>query len=261
VSPLFRDRLLIGLAPAEVSLARLRGLWRPRVVHKHSVACDPAFADEAWQGAVAVLKSVELPERCDVTVIVSNHFVRFAIVPWNDALASPAEEEAYVRHHFAKVCGERAKTWSLRSSQMALTAPPRLASAVDGALIEGIRVAFPRHGKVRLVSIQPYLMAAINRFRREIPKSGAWLVLAEPGRACIALHVRGGWRSVQTTRGSWVAALERERHRAEGEAPGLVLLAGAPPEHLTGCTFRELSLEDSELALSASNLRSPGGPN
>lgn len=261
MSPLFRDRLLIGLAPAEVSLARLRGLWRPRVVDKHSVACDPSVGDEAWQGAVAVLKNVDLRERCDVTVIVSNHFVRFAIVPWNDALASPAEEEAYVRHYFAKVYGERAKTWSLRSSEAWSAAPPRLASAVDGALIEAIRVSFPPHGKLRLVSIQPYLMASINRFRREIPRGGAWLVLAEPGRACIALHVRGGWQSVQTTRGSWVAALERERHRTEGEVPDLVLLAGAPPERLTDCTFRELSLDDSELALSASNLRSPGGSN
>jgi hypothetical protein len=259
VSPLFHDRLLVGLAPAEVSLVRVRGLWPPRVVDKHSLACDPGSGDEPWHGAVAVLKSVELRERCDVTVIVSNHFVRYAIVPWNDALLTPAEEEAYVRHHFAKVYGECARGWSLRSSEVAPAAPPRLASAVDSTLIQAIRVCFPRQGRVRLVSIQPYLMVAINRFRTEIPNSGAWLVLAEPGRACVALHAGGGWRSVQSTRGSWIAALERERHRVEGEVPDLVLLAGAPPEPMTGWTLRALRLEDTEVALSASNMRSPVG--
>jgi hypothetical protein len=165
-------------------------------------------------------------------VVLSNHFVRYAIVPWTAGLDTAAEEEAYVRHHFAKVYGERAKTWALRWSDNGGT---RLASAIDQALLEALKQALPR-----LASVQPYLMAAINRCRASIPRSGAWLALVEADRACIALHAGGRWQSVQNAKGAWLDLLERERHRAEGSAPQLALVAGTTPEAAHGWTFQEL---------------------
>ena len=126
MSRLFRDRLLIGLAPAEMT------------VGKDSVACDPAFGAESWQGAISALKALDFKQPCNVTVVLSNHFVRYAIVPWSSSLSTAAEEDAYIRHHFAKIHGERAKAWSLRASESAADAP-RLASAVDQALIDSIK--------------------------------------------------------------------------------------------------------------------------
>ena len=166
-------------------------------------------------------------------MILSNHFVRYAIVPWSEGLDSAAEEEAYVRHHFAKIHGERAKSWALRWSGNGAT---RLASAIDPGLLDALKQALPR-----LVSLQPYLMAAINRCRKSIPKSGAWLALVEEERACIALHAGGRWQSVQNTRGAWLDLLDRERHRAGGEAPDFALVAGARPAgEIPGWKFREL---------------------
>jgi len=210
VSRLFPERLQVRLAPAEVSAGG-------RVL-----ACDPHFGPAPWQGALAALRGLELRERCRVTVLLANDFVRYAVVPWSDALATEAEEQAYVRHHFARIHGERAKSWALRWSG-------GLASAVDARLIEEIRLCFPPQGKAKLGSVQPEFMAAFNRARGAIPAGGAWLVLADAGRACIALHVRGKWLSVQNARGAWQALLERERQRAAGANPERVLeLAGGP---------------------------------
>src|SRR5688572_1407106 len=214
---MFAERLRIRLAPAEV------------LVGGRSIACDPAFGAEPWQGAVAALKALEWTKRCRITVVLANPFVRYAVVPWSDALAGPQEEEAYLRHHFAKIHGERAKTWTLRASEEP-NGLPRLASAIDTALLDELKRAFPKGGKAALASVQPELMEAINRWRTDIPAAGAWLVLAEPGRACLAMHREGGWRSVQNAKGEWLTLLERERYRST-EAPNLVLLAGAdaPP--------------------------------
>ena len=210
MSRLFPERLRLRLAPAEVSAGG-------RVL-----ACDPDFGPAPWQGALAALRGLELKDRCRVTVLLANQFVRYAVVPWSDALATEAEEEAYVRHHFARIHGERAKSWALRWSG-------GLAAAVDAQLIEEIRRSFPRTGKAKLDSVQPEFMAAFNRARGAIPASGAWLVLADAERACIALHVRGRWLSVQNARGPWRPLLERERHRAPGANPDRVLeLAGGP---------------------------------
>ena len=175
-----------------------------------------------------------------VTVELANELVRYALVPWHDALSTPAEEEAYVRHHFARVHGERAKGWAVRASEAA-PGEPRLASAVDATLIEAVKKAFEGK-KAKLVSIQPALMARFNAARGLLPKEGAWFVVAEPQRACVALHGGRGWRSVQNARGPWRATLERERHRVEGDVPSLVLLAGeAPPANDAAFRFQALS--------------------
>lgn len=208
MSRLFPERALLSLSGAEVTLGARR------------IACDPGFGPESWQGVLAALRSIQFREWTRVTVVLSNAFVRYALVPHSDALAGEAEEQAYVRHHFAKVHGERAKSWVFRWSET-------LACAIDQRLLDELRASFPPQGKARLASVQPALMSAINRWRAEIPATGAWLVLAEPERACAALYTGGGWRSVQSAKGAWLDVLERERHRVEGAVPELVLLAGA----------------------------------
>ena len=112
----------------------------------------------------------------------------------------------------------------------------RPTSAIDRGLLEALRQALPR-----LRSVQPYLMASINRCRRSIPRNGAWLALVEAERACVALHAGGRWRSVQNAKGAWLDLLDRERHRAEGEVPELALVAGAEiPEEARGWNIRML---------------------
>jgi hypothetical protein len=164
-------------------------------------------------GGVEALRATEFKQPCKVTVVLSNHFVRYALVPWSDALAGAAEEDAYVRHHFAKIHGERAKSWVLRSSEGPRGAP-RLASAIDKDLLGEIKACFPAKGRARLVSVQPALMAGFNGVCGKFPAAGAWLVFADAERACVALHARGRWLAVQNARGSWQELLERERHRS-----------------------------------------------
>src|SRR5688572_31535184 len=83
---MFAERLRIRFSPAEV------------LVGGRSIACDPAFGAEPWQGAVAALKALEWTKRCRVTVVLANPFVRYAVVPWSDALAGPQEEERSEEH-------------------------------------------------------------------------------------------------------------------------------------------------------------------
>jgi hypothetical protein len=168
---------------------------------------------DAVPGGLAALR--ELPP-CRLTVVLSNRLVRYLVVPWNDALEGEAEEQAYLRHHFGRIHGERAKEWVFRWSE-------GLASAVDKTVLEALKSALPRRGKAKLVSIQPELMAAFNRARGAVPPKGAWLVLPDEERACVALHVRGKWLAVQTARGEWQALLERERHRVAGDSPSTVI--------------------------------------
>ena len=200
MSRLFPERLELRLSPTEISLG------------DRKIPCD---------ASLQALQALEL-RQARVSVILSNAFVRYALVPWSDALSGEAEEAAYVRHHFLRVHGERAKGWTFRASPAPARAP-RLCSAIDTALLEQLKKSVKR-----LVSVQPALMAVFNRCRGAIPPAGAWLALVEPERACIGLHAKGGWQAVSNAKisagGEWLALLELERHRLAGDAPDLVLL-------------------------------------
>jgi hypothetical protein len=226
VSRLWRDRLLISLAPAEVALLRVARGLRPRILGKQSVDCDPAFGAAPWQGAVAALGTALEPlrgERLDATLVLSNHFVRYAVVRPEAALASAAEQLGLARFQFARIYGERARGWNVRLSA-ARRGAPRLASAVDAGLVPAIRACFPRGAKLRLRSIQPYLMAAFNCWRGSLAQADGWLLLVEPQRACLALLAASKWGAVQSLRGEyagpeqWVALLEREQLRTDTDA-------------------------------------------
>jgi hypothetical protein len=260
VSPLWLDRLLISLAPASVALARVAGGLRPRIVAKQSLDCDPDFGAEPWQGAVAALSAGIEPlrrERLNVTVVLSNEFVRYAIVPFDSAVVGPEEESALARFHFSKLHGERARAWDLRMSA-APRGAPRLASAADAELTGAIRAAFPKGGKLRLVSVQPYLMSAYNLWRVAMPAE-SWLLLVEPRRACLALLGERKWRAVHASRGEfraledWVALLDRQRLRTDGAPVANTVLVHSPAttakvttEETDGWKFQSVSLPSLE---------------
>jgi len=234
VSLLFPDRLLLSLEPHALAALRLSGGPKPRVLARRRVEADAAYGTEPWHGVLDALKR-EAPawgkERLRVEAVLSNHFVRYALLARQGAAASRDEELALARFQFARIHGERAKGWEVRVSHESGAA--LLACAVDAALLAELKACFAA-GKARLASAQPLLMSAFNRWRRRIPKEGAWLALGEPDRVCLALVGAQGWRALHNGRGhaaaaqDWSELIERERHRSSGEAlPRLVLMRSA----------------------------------
>jgi hypothetical protein len=256
---LFSDRILIALAPDSLALLRISGAARPRVSEQRTIACDPALGAEPWRGAVAALE--QLPETRDanarVTVVLSNHFVRFMLVPWSEGLRNAGEQTAFVRYCFARVHGERSKNWDLRLSS-GPAGSTRIASAVDSPLVQAVRAAFPAAARARLASVQPYLMSAFNRWRKLVKGERAWFLLVEPQRACLARLESGLWSAVRNTRGNfeepsqWAELLDRERHLVGGgEAPEGVYVHAprsrkTPPAKAGGWTFTNLALAPAE---------------
>jgi len=260
VSLLSSGRILIALEPDSLALVRTRGRWRRRATETRAVRCDPGFGAEPWQGAVAALARVagELQGAgAAVTVVLSNHFVRYDLIPWSEGLGNAEEEAAFVRYRFAKVHGERSKAWDLRLSP-GPAGSVRVASAVDLALVQALRECFPASGRARLASIQPYLMAAFNRWRPLVAGGRGWLLLVEPSRLCLARVEDGRWLAVRNTRGdfedpaAWADLIDRERHRVGGDATPEAAYVHAPrngevpSSEVRGWTFRSLAIAPPE---------------
>jgi len=197
VSLSWRERIAVALCPDRVELLHMsRGGRRARL--GQVVPCPAATADEAiWAPALRTLQDA-LPASArsgaEVSVVLSNHFVRYQLLPWSDRLGSEAEELAYGRFGFSQVYGQAAAGWSIRLSGHGGD-EPWLASAVDSELVAGLERAVAAAG-LRLRSIQPWLMAACNRRRGQLSGSPGWFALAEPGRVCLARLRKGRWRDL-----------------------------------------------------------------
>jgi hypothetical protein len=227
---LFPDRLLVSLAPSGIAWLRFARWPRTRLLGAAAIACDPGFGAAPWYGALDALRTAMdalAREPLRASVVLSNHLVRYALVPAQDELSGAEEELAYARHVFARTFGGRAKDWDIRLDE-APRGATRVASAIDRELLQELRACFPRGGKARLVSVQPFLMPVFNRARRR-PQGGlARLVLAEPGRACLARFAKGRWEALQNVRAGadspadCAALLERDRHLAGDDGVGTV---------------------------------------
>lgn len=255
MSRLWPDRLLISLEPAAVRWLRLTGMRRERIAEKRTLDADPALGAEPWHSAIEVLRREAgewRREALRVTVVLSNCFVRYALVP--AAGASGRDEAlALARFQFGKIHGERAKQWEVRLAQ-SRTGASLPASAIDKELLTALEGCFPRSARSRLVSVQPYLMSAFNHWRDRMPKAGGWFLLKEPHGVCAALHAGGEWRAIRTVRttacapADLEALLERERYGAGVDPmPDTVLLRAdqgvqAALQALLGSTVTRLEI-------------------
>lgn len=187
----------IELAPRHVTLSRpaTRGVAETR----RSADCTLERGDgPLWQAPVAALENLLAesgwrPARAEL--VLSNHFVRYAVVPWRDDLGSEAERRAFVRHCFVRIYGAPAEAWELRLSETRYGVAA-IASAVEPALLAALRSAIGA-AALRLVSIEPLLAAAFNRVRRQIAAGRYWFAVAEPGRLCTAYLEEGAWRRLR----------------------------------------------------------------
>lgn len=154
-----------------------------------------------WRPALDALAQIISSHRGDTaSLILADKFVRYALLPWSDALKTHEQWLALARHRFCAIHGPVANDWEIKFAETA-PAGPRLACAVDRELVEELGALFLARG-VRLASVQPYLVAAFNRLRSGVLHAGGtcWMVIEEPGRLILALFLRGVWVAIRSRR-------------------------------------------------------------
>lgn len=230
MSLLSRDELRVVFGPDQLILLKARAQrsllgWQREVVDKRILPCVRQNDDaEPWGATLAALE-LALPTftaaSARTTIVLSNHFVRYAMIPWSDALSDEQEERAYAEHTFREIYGDEAADWELRISPNR-AGKPQMASAVDAQLLHALRELGARHQLV-LDSIQPLLMLAYNQSQAALHDKDAWLVIVEQSYLCVMLLRSGQWVWVRTLRSSdaWAqelpALLDREAFLADAD--------------------------------------------
>lgn len=211
MSPLWRDEIGLFVAPTRIVLARMKRGIQPvnvaerniivatRETHSWEAAIDAlevCLEDSAWHGA-------------NVRMIIADHWARYSIVPWSDALSDEAERVQHARLCMANTFGDVVSQWTVTVSD----APPgssQVACAIPTALLDRIRPVIESHD-LKIKSVQPQLIAAFNGWRDKLPRGDAWFVALDAGSLAAAHFTSTEWDCVRSVRigTDWEIELKR----------------------------------------------------
>ncbi|MCY1406284.1 hypothetical protein D3C76_607090 [compost metagenome] len=214
------ERYIAVLGPTGV------GLCRKRSGHCEWLGSVGFISDHfpAWPVATETLERLlaeQVRGRAELCVLLSGHYNRFCRVPWSDQINSRDELQAYAGVCFEEVFGLSAQTWTFSLSTEA-AGQARVAAAVPDELLLRLRT-LANNLSLRLVSVQPYLMAAFNRFDAQLAKDDFLFVVAEPGRSTLLLAREGHWQGVRSvcspdSDGALAALISRECELFDGDS-------------------------------------------
>jgi hypothetical protein len=211
VSLSWRDEIGAYLAPHRLCLVRTRRGLRPKVVAEHEQTLEPADLG-AWTPVLAALDTVLSEpswQGARMHVVLSDQWARYGVIPWAEALSSSAERLAHARQYLATVYGDVVSDWEVRLSD-AQPLSACVACTIPTSLLTAVRTTVATHG-VKLVSLQPQLIAAYDSWRHRLPNSSAWFVTVEQGSLAAARIAPHGWDRVHTIRidSDWPRELKR----------------------------------------------------
>jgi len=228
VSLSWGERIEVFLGPQGVRIARTHRGWRRRADPELVVETDGA---PGWPAALEALARA-LPgvgaKRAEVRTVVSNHFVRYAVLPGIELLSSDEERLALARHQFQTIHGERVAGWRVALAEHGSRAS-NLAAALDAEMLDALVATLTAAGYVAR-SVEPLLAAAFNACRSEIGRGSAWLAVAEPGRLSVGHLDDQRWLDVRNARArgapeAELAVLLEQMRLTAGAAPGPVVFA------------------------------------
>jgi hypothetical protein len=199
------DKYVASLALESVSLVRLRAGFRlgfrPGVVEKlHAEFLTPTDG-KPWSLALEELEKLLMKSQAGfsgrglpITIVLSNQFVRYKIIPAMPPLTTADKILAVASHYFRETYGDIVDDWSIRVNPLP-DGDTVIASAVDSSLLAALETMMLEHA-CKLKSIQPYLMSGFNSICSQIKTLPSCYVQVEAGRLNIALIRGGAWYSV-----------------------------------------------------------------
>jgi len=207
---LFRNRLSIALASDHVTVSHTKPGLGQAAVHTELYVSPASGGAAAWENVLAALRQYlqGLARPAELRIILSNELVRYQLLPAQPEINGFSEEQAYVRFKFREFYGDVVDAWEF-SWGPGFAVEPQVVAAVDRALMDQLALLCQEF-KVRLVSVQPYLMALFNH----VAKPSIDFMVYESGRLCSGAVRNGKWLWLTTSRAAdWDAELPAQIER------------------------------------------------
>lgn len=215
MSPLWRNQVRVFLAPGRIDLVRSTRGFKPVQAAKVTVWCEPAQDAPVWQAALQQLeKHLTDAAGAELSVTVSNHFVRYVALLPQAEIATPEEVNAYAAFRMREVYAERVDSWALSVSEWT-----PLSGAVCAAIPRDLMVQLEEMAarcRCTLKEIEPYFASVYDRWQKLLDGNKTYFAVIEAGRICLAVLINGSWHSIRNQRilhnaaAELLAALDQE---------------------------------------------------
>ena len=213
MSPLLRfksqyfTQQVASLSADAATLLRVNnGLTKRLLEKQHALVTDHQYGAnnaQPWASALPALENLltqssgHLANALPITLVLSNQWFRFKIIPAMPAFSPADKVMAVATHCFRESYGDSVDNWMIKVNPLP-HGDSLLISAVDVELIAAIEMLCKKH-QCKLKSIQPYLMSGFNSMRHQLGAGVSCLVQVEAGRLTIALMRDGNWQSITAT--------------------------------------------------------------
>lgn len=197
----WKSELRVGLSPERVVAVRYRRGFGNTIVERSIERFEIPASGPAWASAVQALsRLLEQPSarHSDLFVVLSDHFARYATLPWTPELKGEADWVAYARHSLAATYGRQAAGWELCVPSSG-RGKPRIACGIEAELVHAVQNA-ALEAEVRLQSIRPQLAVVFNRLRATLDRGEAWLAVQESERWTLCVLAGGALQAVRSRR-------------------------------------------------------------
>lgn len=173
----------IGITPSAFGLKLRDGSFKQVPWSGHDVAAGVRALVTEMNGATG-----------RISLVLSNHFMRYLVLPWNDALSGDTEWLAYARHQFATIYGVDAQLSQIRMARQPF-GKPQMVAAVDAKILADLLREFEM-ASLQIEQIHPYLMVAFNMSRKRFIEDDFWFAVLESGRVYLAKFNQKAWSYV-----------------------------------------------------------------
>ena len=165
------DRLTLFIHPQRIVLERQP--WRGAARRQTAEVAQPATAETDWQPALAAAEALlkaDGKRGGSLRIVVADHFVRYALLPWSEKISGQKLRLAMARALLKNTLGDK-----VESLEIALDQPVfgknGIAAGIDRQLLAGLRAA-AKAQRLRLKSLQPRLIVELVTRRAQL--SDGW---------------------------------------------------------------------------------------
>jgi hypothetical protein len=213
------DHLTLFIHPRRVVLEQRP--WRGETRRQQAEVVWPADGEAGWNpalsGAVALLKTYG-QSGATLRIIVADHFVRYALLPWSDAFSGRKARRTMALALLKNALGDKANALEIAIDRPVF-ARNGIAAGIDRQLLAGLRTA-AKECRLRLHSLQPRLTAELSAANLQL--TDGWFACIDHDWLALAGFRRGAISCLHNHR-----ATTSEQSMLSGELSGLLAAESA----------------------------------
>lgn len=206
--PSLRNQIEIFLAPNRINWVQSQRGLKPVKQPVVTIPVPQSTEQQvAWEQVLKKLDA-ELPENAnaDVTITLSNHFVRYVTLLPQAEINTPEEVLAYADFRMREIYGARVDHWII-SISMWNPQYGAICAAISHELLTSMETTVKNHGG-RLSRIEPYFAAVLDQWEKTFNPGKSFVALIEADRLCTGVLKNGIWQNIRNQRISKNAADE-----------------------------------------------------